>query len=118
MAGRPEGIPVKEVQTMRGQGVSDDKIVETLQRDGYLSSQIFDAMTQADMRPASEVKEVTDEFPDITSGVQGPPIQNIDVPSAPSASITVAFMLPVVLILANPKSDKLILLKSSAADVS
>jgi len=77
---RPEDIPVAQVKTMRAQGITDDKIVETLQRDGYQSSQIFDAMTQADMKPAKDEKSVTSNFPDISSNVNAP---LPEVPEAP-----------------------------------
>ncbi|MFC1648588.1 hypothetical protein ACFL1B_03965 [Nanoarchaeota archaeon] len=73
MADRPEGVPVDQVRKMRSQGISDDKIVEALQRDGYLSSQIFKAISHADMKPAKDEKQVTDNFPDIMQGVQGAP---------------------------------------------
>lgn len=58
---------------MRAQGVSDDRIVEALQRQGYLSSQIFDALTQAGMSPATEENQVSNEFPDISQSLQFPP---------------------------------------------
>jgi len=45
-------IPVSQVSTMRGQGIDNNRIIQTLQRDGYSSSQIFEAMNQADMTPA------------------------------------------------------------------
>ena len=69
----PDGIPVEQVKSMRQQGITDDQIVETLQRDGYKSTQIFDAMTQADMKPATEVKQVTDDFPDIAGSIANKP---------------------------------------------
>ncbi|MFH1510331.1 MAG: hypothetical protein ABIF10_01465 [Candidatus Woesearchaeota archaeon] len=42
-------LPVDQVMGMRQQGFSNDQIIQTLQRDGFNSTQIFDAMNQADM---------------------------------------------------------------------
>lgn len=44
------GLPVDQVLNLRQQGLSNNQIVQTLQRDGYDSGQIFDAMNQADMQ--------------------------------------------------------------------
>lgn len=44
-------LPVNRVHTMRQQGLSNNQIIETLQRDGYTSAQIFDAMNQLDIEP-------------------------------------------------------------------
>jgi len=46
----PAGIPVELVIQMRQQGYTNNQIVQTLQRDGYRSDQIFDAMNQADIK--------------------------------------------------------------------
>jgi DNA-binding transcriptional MerR regulator len=46
-------IPVEEVLRLRQQGLSNNQIVEALQRNGFKSHQIFDAMNQADMRSGS-----------------------------------------------------------------
>lgn len=42
-------VPIDQVAAMKGQGYSNNQIIQTLQRDGYTSSQIFDAMSQAEM---------------------------------------------------------------------
>ena len=42
-------VPVQQVSSMRQQGLSDSQIIQTLQRDGYKTHQIFDAMNQADL---------------------------------------------------------------------
>ncbi len=42
-------IPVEQVATMKQQGMSDTVIIQSLQRDGYKTHQIFDAMNQADL---------------------------------------------------------------------
>ncbi|MBR9692136.1 hypothetical protein GOV06_05115 [Candidatus Woesearchaeota archaeon] len=51
-AAAPEGIPTDRVIEMRQQGVSNDQVIQTLQQEGYSSSQIFDAMSQADIKGA------------------------------------------------------------------
>lgn len=47
------GVPFDQVNVMRQQGIPDPQIVQTLQRDGYQSHQIFDAMNQADLQPGA-----------------------------------------------------------------
>ncbi len=42
-------VPVPQVTAMKNQGMSDNQIIQTLQRDGYKTHQIFDAMSQADL---------------------------------------------------------------------
>ena len=42
-------VPIDQVAAMKGQGYSNNQIIQTLQRDGYTSSQIFDAMSQTEM---------------------------------------------------------------------
>lgn len=46
----PSDIPVDKVIAMRQQGISNSQIVQTLQKDGYRSDQVFDAMNQADIK--------------------------------------------------------------------
>lgn len=48
LAAAPD-VPIDQVAAMKGQGYSNNQIIQTLQRDGYTSSQIFDAMSQAEM---------------------------------------------------------------------
>ncbi|MAG39252.1 hypothetical protein CMO90_04160 [Candidatus Woesearchaeota archaeon] len=51
---KPEktGIPTSQVASMREQGLDNNRIIQTLQRDGYSSASIFEAMNQADSTPA------------------------------------------------------------------
>jgi hypothetical protein len=42
-------VPIDQVSAMKGQGYSNNQMIQTLQRDGYTSSQIFDAMSQTEM---------------------------------------------------------------------
>lgn len=55
------GTPTDLVLQMRSQGLSNNQIIATLQREGYSSSQIFDAMTQADIKgtviPPAQMQE-------------------------------------------------------------
>lgn len=48
--------PVEEVIRMRRQGLSNNQIVQALQRNGFQSTQIFDAFSQADLRAPSPVQ--------------------------------------------------------------
>lgn len=47
-------IPVNQVRSMRDQDIDDNRIIQTLQRDGYSSSKIFEAMNQVDSTPYFE----------------------------------------------------------------
>lgn len=44
------GIPTDKVLSLRGQGLSNNQIIQSLQREGYMQSQIFDAMNQAEVK--------------------------------------------------------------------
>ncbi|MBI2142974.1 hypothetical protein HYU20_01380 [Candidatus Woesearchaeota archaeon] len=50
--------PVDDVVRMRRQGLSNNQIVQALQRNGYPTSQIFDAFSQADLRAPSPVQGI------------------------------------------------------------
>ena len=47
--GMNQGLPIDKIKTMRAQGMDNNQIIQTLQRDGFSSSDIFDALNQADM---------------------------------------------------------------------
>lgn len=51
MAGfnKPTDMPVDQVKAMRARGFDNNQIVQALQRNGYSSTQIFDALNQADL---------------------------------------------------------------------
>ena len=53
-AGPAAGVPTDLVIQMRQQGFSNNQIMQNLQGQGYSSSQIFDAMNQADIKGAVE----------------------------------------------------------------
>ena len=50
----PNDTPVNQVIEMRNQGLSNNQIVQTLQTQGYNSTQIYDALNQADMKGGVE----------------------------------------------------------------
>lgn len=62
--------PISLVLQMRQQGFSNNQIVQSLQREGFKSHLIFDAMNQADNRPASDVGGVDDGLMVEQSGYQ------------------------------------------------
>lgn len=45
-----QGIPTDKVLEMRNAGVSNNQIIQNLQREGFMQSQIFDAMNQAEIK--------------------------------------------------------------------
>ncbi|MFH1916083.1 MAG: hypothetical protein ABIJ21_02360 [Nanoarchaeota archaeon] len=51
----PQGVPLDQVKAMKAQGYENNQIIESLQRDGYSSAQIFDAINQADLVPGSDL---------------------------------------------------------------
>jgi hypothetical protein len=48
------GSPINEIMQMRKQGLSNNQVIQNLQREGYTNTQIFDAMNQADTKMAVE----------------------------------------------------------------
>lgn len=50
---QPVLSPVEKIQQMRAQGLNNNQIVQSLQRDGLDSAQILDAMNQLDTQPAT-----------------------------------------------------------------
>ena len=53
---RESTTPVSLVIQMRQQGMSDNQIVQSLQKQGYSTTQVFDALSQADIQPATEAQ--------------------------------------------------------------
>jgi len=74
--------PVSLVLQMRQQGFSNNQIVQSLQREGFKSHLIFDAMNQADNRPAGDVGAVDEQQP----MDQGQGYQDVQQMQAPSHS--------------------------------
>src|SRR3989304_3249456 len=48
------GSPINDILQMRQQGLSNNQVIQNLQRSGYTNTQIFDAMNQADTKMAVE----------------------------------------------------------------
>jgi hypothetical protein len=59
--GPPAGLPVDQVATMRQQGMTNNQIVQALQRDGFDTTQIFDALNQADMQATGAPQQGYDQ---------------------------------------------------------
>ncbi len=55
---RQPRVPVDEVLRMRAQGLSSNQIVQALQRNGYQTHQIFDALSQSDLRVPAAMQGV------------------------------------------------------------
>jgi hypothetical protein len=72
------GLPVEQVSAMKQQGMSDSLIVQSLQRDGYKTHQIFDAMNQAEL-----VSGAPRQLEDLQSTAPGGP-QVFSTPPQPS----------------------------------
>ncbi len=49
----PNAVPTSEVHEMRSQGMSNNQIIQTLQRQGFDTQKIVDAMNQAEMTAAT-----------------------------------------------------------------
>ncbi|MBI3036769.1 hypothetical protein HYY73_03400 [Candidatus Woesearchaeota archaeon] len=63
-------VPVDDVARMRRQGLSNNQIVQALQRNGFQSHQIFDAFNQADLRVPSPLQGMQQGM---QPGMQGMP---------------------------------------------
>lgn len=50
MPAKPTDVPIDKVFSMRQQGLTNDQIIQNLQRMGYDSDQIFNAINQADIK--------------------------------------------------------------------
>lgn len=49
-----QGSPINDILQMKQQGLSNNQIIQNLQRAGYTNTQVFDAMNQADTKMAVE----------------------------------------------------------------
>lgn len=70
--------PLSQVISMRDQGMDNNRIIQTLQRDGYSSSQIFEAMNQADRPEANVPSSASDVAEDSNQPAvpeEQPPVQ-------------------------------------------
>ncbi len=89
---RPSSVPTDKVLDMRTQGLSNNQVIQILQRDGYDLPAIFNALNQADIKggieavPASAVPH--DEFPAQETGgypMAQQPMQQIPMQSMQQA---------------------------------
>ncbi|MBN1157066.1 hypothetical protein JXA85_05585 [Candidatus Woesearchaeota archaeon] len=46
----PTDVPVDKVINLKKQGLNNNQIVQSLQREGYRTDQVFDAMNQSDLK--------------------------------------------------------------------
>ena len=73
-------LPLDQVAAMKAQGYSNNQIIQTLQRDGYTSSQIFDAISQAEMSGTSAAPVPTTSPPQLNMpDVPMQPMQQADM---------------------------------------
>ncbi|MBN1275248.1 hypothetical protein JXA12_03070 [Candidatus Woesearchaeota archaeon] len=76
----PPGLPLEQVKAMQSQGLSNNQVIQALQRDGYTSTQIFDAMNEAHLTTGAPAPRTGDTM-------QQPPFPPSASPS-PSAPPT------------------------------
>ncbi len=54
--GNPEkSVPLTRIEDMQMKGMTNNQIIQTLQRDGFTSTEIFDALNQANMQPMHQM---------------------------------------------------------------
>ena len=58
----PVDIPLTQVISMQGQGLTNNQIIQTLQRQGYPPQNIYDALAQAEAKKSIEPMEVPGEM--------------------------------------------------------
>ena len=81
-------VPISQVSAMRQQGYSNNQIIQTLQRDGYNSSQIFDAISQSEMAAGQpgmdqmnmQTQQLGQQLPPMQSSMQQQPMQMQSMP--------------------------------------
>jgi DNA-binding transcriptional MerR regulator len=59
---KPSDLPVDQIKAMRSRGFDNNQIVQALQRNGYSSTQIFDALNQADLVSGAGLPSEPDSF--------------------------------------------------------
>ena len=83
----PKGPPTDLVISMRQQGLNDNQIIQSLQRDGYPSHVIFDAMSQADIKGQMQQAQAfeTEQMDTVSNPMTGgmPPQQQPPIPPQP-----------------------------------
>ena len=83
------GNPIDQVMVMRQRGMGNDQIIQELERQGYNSSQIFDALNQASLMGPNPGIDQSQNFPQQQdfSQEQFMPQQPMDQPQAPQPQI-------------------------------
>ena len=71
---------------MRQNGSTNDQIIQDLQKQGYSSSQIFDAMNQADIKGIVEAPATQSQVPETQAEVP-PPAKQQAIPNLPTEDI-------------------------------
>ena len=56
-------VPLQAVITMQAQGLSNNQVIQTLQRQGYQPTQIYDALAQAEAKKSIEPMELPQDAP-------------------------------------------------------
>ena len=82
---RPEGVPLKDVIQFKEKGLSNNQIIQILQRDGYNATQINDALNQSKITQTIKpikiegetmVENPMNNFGQVPQGQQPQPMQN------------------------------------------
>lgn len=76
-------LPIDQIKNMRAQGLDNNQIIQNLQREGYNSSDIFDAMNQADMpsQPKTEMPSSSRQSNNTTQPTSNHSGQYLDDPA-------------------------------------
>ncbi len=56
-------IPMSRIIDMQRKGLTNNQIIQTLQRDGFSATQVFDALNQANMQPTPQMGRIEMEQP-------------------------------------------------------
>lgn len=78
-------VPVDEVLRMKEQGFTNNQIVQALQRNGYKTHQVFDAMNQADLRSAGPVEGAVPS--ELAGQSLAQPVEQDSIPDLPNEQI-------------------------------
>lgn len=70
-------IPISQVVGMQSQGLSNFQIIQTLQRQGFMPQQIYDALAQAEAKRSIEPMEQAPAEKPFVSEVRHPPSEEI-----------------------------------------
>lgn len=78
-------IPLARIQEMKAQGLTNNQIILTLQRQGFSSTQVFDALSQSAVQPSSAAQNaplnMSTGLPGMSSGApSASPTMNLNSP--------------------------------------